>query len=135
MTRFSDDAGGGTALGLALTAVLVLAAVSVLGVSHAAVVHQRTTTAADLAALAAADAARGLASGEPCAVAAAVAKWHGADLSECLQRGQIVDVTTSIPWAANLPLLDAAGLAAHVTARAGPPPAWGVDPSGDVRPN
>lgn len=126
MSSLRDETGAGTVLGLALIASVVLAAVAVLAVGHAAVVSQRATTAADLAALAAADVARGLAPGEPCAVAAEVARWHAAELTACTPHGEIVDVTASVAWGADLPLLDGigvTGLTASADARAGPPPA------------
>ena len=80
-------------------------------------------TAADLAALAAADAARLLLPGDPCAVATATAAANDAHLAGCSRQGPSGEIVTvgvqvavsPVGW---LPLLTRA----HSVARAGPPP-------------
>lgn len=77
------DAGSGTVLGLilALSAVFLLGVVLALG--QAAILTERAGGAGDLAALAAADTARGLRVGDPCEAAEQIARANGAQLLEC----------------------------------------------------
>ena len=87
--------------------------------AQAAVAASRAATAADLSALAAADAARGLRDGSPCVVAAAVASHHATRLTGCViegASGHIVRVHTEVGFSPVLP-------PATGRARAGPPPA------------
>ena len=111
----TDESGAGTILaaGLALAVLLLMALV--LGLGQAAAAAARAATAADLAALAAADAYRGLSQGAPCQLAVEVSQRNGATLQECTLAGdrsvQVrVSVGTALPWPA------------HGSARAGPPP-------------
>ena len=71
------------------------------GLSQAFVAHSRAQSAADLAVLAAADAVRGLAAGEPCDVAKDVAKRNGAHLRDCrssmAEQSAFVEVEVDIP--------------------------------------
>lgn len=117
-SRADREAGAGTALmaGIAMAALLLLSVVVLF--AQASVAASRAATAADLSALAAADAARGLRDGSPCAVATAVAEHHGARLTGCSvegESGHIVQVSTEVDSIPALP--PASGLA-----RAGPPP-------------
>jgi len=111
------DAGAGTVLmlGIALGAITLVVAAAML--SSAAVVGARAGTAANLAALAAADALRGLRSGDPCAVAAGVAERNQAEVAQCMPEAQTG--TVSITVHAVAPLLP---WPASARARAGPPP-------------
>ena len=112
------EQGSGTVLaaGLALVMAFLLAGIVLL--VQAQVAGSRAATAADLAALAGADAARGLAAGDPCQVAADIVTRHNAQLASCTVEGHpgtIVEVRTTIavpglPWPA------------QGRARAGPPP-------------
>lgn len=110
--------GSGTVLAAGLALVLVFLLAGIVALVQAQVAGSRAATAADLAALAGADAARGLAVGDPCGVAADVVVRHGAQLASCTVLGPLrnmVEVRTVItvpglPW-------QAAG-----RARAGPPP-------------
>lgn len=116
--RAEREAGAGTALtaGIAMAALLLLSVVVLF--AQASVAASRAATAADLSALAAADAARGLRDGSPCLVAAEVARHHDAQLTACSIRGEsghIVQVHTEVRSVPALP--PAAG-----RARAGPPP-------------
>lgn len=108
--------------GLAVLLMSLIAAVVLL--AQAGATASRAATAADLAALAAADASRGLLPGDPCTVAAETAAAHGATLQSCSRDGPggtVVEVRTSVRvgpaahWFALVP--DATG-----RARAGPPP-------------
>ncbi|MBT2585470.1 Rv3654c family TadE-like protein [Arthrobacter sp. ISL-95] len=110
------ERGAGTVLGLALGGVVMALLLGLLLLAQAGVTASRAASAADLAALAAADAARGLTSGEPCAVAADVASKHNAKITFCtVAGGDVVEVGTELAhpfqW----------GVAAG-RARAGPPP-------------
>ncbi|WP_024817966.1 Rv3654c family TadE-like protein [Arthrobacter sp. 31Y] len=111
-----DERGAGTVLALALGAVVMALILGLLLLAQAAVMASRAASAADLAALAAADSARGLTSGEPCAVAAGVAGKHDAKITSCtVAGGDVVEVETELAhpfqW----------GVATG-RARAGPPP-------------
>ena len=111
-----SERGAGTVLALGLGAVVMAMLLGLLFLAQAGVMASRAASAADLAALAAADAARGLASGEPCAVAADVAAKHDAKLAACsVAGGNVVEVRTELArpfqW----------GIATG-RARAGPPP-------------
>lgn len=108
--------------GFAVLLLSLIAAVVLL--AQAGATASRAATTADLAALAAADAARGLLPGDPCAVAVETAAAHGATLLSCSRDGPggtVVEVHTSarvdpaVHWLALVP--DATG-----RARAGPPP-------------
>ncbi|MDK7083372.1 hypothetical protein QP411_05520 [Pseudoglutamicibacter cumminsii] len=83
-TNWSEDRGGATGLVIGL---LCLGLIATLGVAMWAVStadQARAKTAADLAALAAADAHRGVISaGNPCALAAEIAAKHDAGITRC----------------------------------------------------
>lgn len=112
----NPERGSGTVLAAGLGLVVLGVMVMLLLLAQAAVLASRAAAAADLAALAAADALRGVSAGEPCLVAAAVAARHDAMLVSCVEGGdQSVEVRTEL--AAGAILGTAAG---H--ARAGPPP-------------
>lgn len=121
MTRFKSSQGNGTVLGILLVIVALLAAGCVLlfvAASHAAT---QAGTAADLAALAAADTARGIRHGAPCAVAEMLSRANGAVLEECAiePTGDTVRVKVSVPVSfgfAGIQLYPATAVA-----RAGPP--------------
>lgn len=81
---------------------MILAFVTAIGaLSQAFVAHSTAQAAADLAALAAADAARGLATGDPCESAKEVAERNGATLRDCrassAQQSAFVEVDVDIP--------------------------------------
>lgn len=102
------------ALGLGL--VLVMATASILLLAQATVTASRAASAADLAALAAADAFRGITVGDPCALARDVAIRNNASVLSCSEgAGETVQVR--IELSAGSILGTASGLA-----RAGPPP-------------
>ena len=110
------DAGSGTVLmlGIALGSIVLAAAAALL--AAAVVSGARAGTAANLAALAGADALRGLTSGDACTVAADVAARNRAEVELCApEPGEgIVTVTVTavvplLPWPAS------------AEARAGPP--------------
>lgn len=115
------DEGSGTVHGLTLAAVLCTLLIALLLVAQAGIATHRAAKAADLAALAAADVARGLSPGAPCDVAGAVARENGADAVECAvvaPENTSVDVTATIDLPSPLtPLGPARGVS-----RAGPPP-------------
>lgn len=108
-----DEHGAASVLALALVAVLVLAAVAAAGAVGIVLAHRRAQSAADLAALAAAQA---LQRGEdPCAAAGTIAQAHRTRLTSCGMDGEIVVVTASVELP---PVLG--GSAASGRARAGP---------------
>lgn len=110
------ERGAGTVLALGLGMLVVVATVLVLLLAQSGAMAFRAAAAADLAALAAADAARGITPGEPCAVAADVARRNGARVLSCSEgTGSTVQVRTELE--VRTPVGGATGLA-----RAGPPP-------------
>lgn len=114
--RDHPERGSGTVLAGGLAIVIIVAMALMLLLAQSAVMAGRAAAAADLGALAGADALRGLTPGDPCAVAAEVAARHDAVLSSCAEgAGQTVEVRT---------MLNARSLlgAASGHARAGPPP-------------
>ena len=97
------DRGSTTVLSVALGALAVILVVTVGLVAQGFLTREKARTAADTAALAAADAARGLTSGEPCNVAKEVARANGAELTDCLasadQGKAVVTVRIRLPTA------------------------------------
>ena len=104
----------GTALSAGVLVVAASFSLGLAGVGGAVVVAQRTASAADAAALAAADAASGaiVTDEAPCALGARVAAASGATLVSCTLEGQVATVRVQSVYA---------GVAAVSRARAGPP--------------
>lgn len=102
-------------LGAVLLLLILCGAVLLL--LQTTVAASRAATAADLAALAAADTVRELRTGDPCSVAGEVAVRNGAALTACLVSAG--DRSVQVETEVSVPLLPfpATGLA-----RAGPPP-------------
>ncbi|NLS11007.1 hypothetical protein HGQ17_13580 [Nesterenkonia sp. MY13] len=123
----TEDRGSGTVVAVGIIAVLILllALVAVLGAVAVATTH--ATRAADLAALAGADTARGLNTGDPCTVAGQVAARNGVELESCSVGGEYpteVRVTVSKRFdVVVLSELLPAELSTQQTSRAGPPEA------------
>jgi len=125
----SEQRGSGTVLALGLILVLLTLLAAVHAVSLVAASSAQAARGADLSALAAADAARGLTSGSPCAVAEIVADLNEVELTRCTVTGDDgteVIVESAVPI---LPgdLLDPNSLGlpeltSRSAARAGPPP-------------
>lgn len=111
------EEGSGTVLALTIIAALLVLTVVIAGLIGVVSANRRASAAADLSALAAADAYRGLTEGDPCAVAADLAERHGAHLESCTfpDRPETVEVTVAVPVAG---LMGALG-PARVRARAG----------------
>lgn len=110
------ERGSGTILAAGLGLVLLAAMAVTLLLAQSTVLASRAATAADLAALAGADALRGITTGEPCALAAEVAARHAALLLSCAEGpGQTLEVRTELGERSVLG-------PATGRARAGPPP-------------
>lgn len=111
------EEGSGTVLALAIIAALLVLTVVIAGLIGVVSANRRASAAADLSALAAADAYRGLTEGDPCAVAAELAEHHGAHLESCTfpDRPETVEVTVAVPVAGPMGMLGPA----RVRARAG----------------
>ena len=111
------EEGSGTVLALTIIAALRVVTVVIAGLIGAVSANRRASAAADLSALAAADAYRGLTEGDPCAVAADLAERHGARLESCTfpDRPETVEVTVAVPVAGPMGALGPA----RVRARAG----------------
>lgn len=119
------DRGSGTVHALTLTMVLGVLLLTVLLLAQAGIATHRAGKAADLAALAAADTARGLVPGDPCRTAERVARDNGARLEQCElvePERVVVDVRTTVALDGPLARFgDARGVS-----RAGPPEATGA---------
>ncbi|MFT4234707.1 MAG: helicase [Microbacterium sp.] len=104
----------GTALAAGMVASTAVLMLGLAAVGGAAAESQRVAGIADAAALAAADAASGAVSGDPCELAAEVAGISGAIVASCTVEGLIatVEVRTAFD-----------GFEVAAAARAGPPPA------------
>ncbi|WP_324290613.1 Rv3654c family TadE-like protein [Arthrobacter sp. H14-L1] len=114
----ATDCGSGTVLTVGLALVLLMLLAALLLLAQAAIGASRAATAADLGALAGADAARHIIIGEPCGVAEDIVVQHHAVMVSCIvggPDGEIVEVRTRVilagPWGA-----------ATGHSRAGPPP-------------
>lgn len=120
LPREDAERGSNTVTSLGLVCVLLVLGLTMAGLVGVVSANHRAATAADLAALAGADAARGLSSGQPCTVAAAVAGRNGASLAGCALPSELsgtVDVRVAIPIEGPFAFLGSAeGLS-----RAGPP--------------
>lgn len=114
--EYSEE-GSGTVLALTIIAALLVLTVVIAGLIGVVSANRRASAAADLSALAAADAYRGLTEGDPCAVATDLAERHGAHLESCTfpDRPKTVEVTVAVPVAGPMSALGPA----RVRARAG----------------
>ena len=114
--EYSEE-GSGTVLALTIIAALLVLTVVIAGLIGVVSANRRASAAADLSALAAADAYRGLTEGDPCAVAADLAERHGAHLESCTfpDRPETVEVTVAVPVTGPMGMLGPA----RVRARAG----------------
>lgn len=112
----SSERGSGTVLAAGLGLVVMMAMALLLLLAQSAVMASRAASAADLAALAAADALRGISPGVPCTVAAEVAGRQEANITGCTEGGgETVEVRTELVSRSMFG-------AATGHARAGPPP-------------
>ena len=111
------EEGSGTVLALTIIVALLVVTVVIAGLIGVVSANRRASATADLSALAAADAYRGLTEGDPCAVAADLAERHGAHLESCTfpDRPETVEVTVAVPVAGPMGMLGPA----RVRARAG----------------
>ncbi|MGX6397025.1 Rv3654c family TadE-like protein [Rothia kristinae] len=121
LLRSGRERGASTVAMIGVIAVIgvLLAAVCLLG--HVALCTHRAATAADLAALAAADTARGLRPGVACDEAERTARDNRARLVSCApapEDPEIMDVRVAVDLAVGARLLGPA----YGVARAGPPP-------------
>ena len=105
------EEGSGTVLALTIIAALLVLTVVIAGLIGVVSANRRASAAADLSALAAADAYRGLTEGDPCAVAAELAERHGAHLESCTfpDRPETVEVTVAVPVAGPMGMLGLRG--------------------------
>jgi secretion/DNA translocation related TadE-like protein len=107
-----EETGSGAVLSLAMVAAVVMLGLTSLTLAAALTTRARVAGAADLAALAAADAASGLIPGAPCELAARVAEGASARLVSCALDGLVARVALSGRFA-DIPI--------DVRSAAGPP--------------
>lgn len=114
-----SEEGSGTVLAVGIVAALLILAVVIVGFAGVSVANRRAAQAADLSALAAADALRGITPGDPCEVAAHVAHDNNAKLLGCAlaDRPETVDIRVSSAVHGPFAFLGDA----HGTSRAGAP--------------
>jgi secretion/DNA translocation related TadE-like protein len=118
------DRGSATVLVLSLASVLVLLSAVTAALGAVAVTRHRAASAADLAALAAADRALdGV--GQACAAAARVTLAVAAELESCRLRGEVAEVVVAVRPPGRLGELGRA----RARARAGPALAGELDAS------
>ena len=93
----NPEEGSGTVLAVGMIAALLILATVIIGVAGVSMANRRAAQAADLAALAAADALRGITPGDPCDIAAQVARDNNANLVGCAlaDRPETVDIRVS----------------------------------------
>ena len=103
----------GAVLSVAIVGVAAAMTVGLASVGAAASFAQRLAGTADAAALAAADAAAGAVSGDPCDRADEIAGAAGAFVTACEVTDLVVTITVSAPFGQFTSL---------ASARAGPPP-------------
>jgi secretion/DNA translocation related TadE-like protein len=119
-SRRRDDRGAATVTALALVSVVLVAALVALAVGQQVLVRQQTATAADVAALGAAQA-----TADPCEVARQLVTANGAQLIGCQSDGVDVVVTAgraAPPLVRRLfGLLGTTAPGVTATVRAGPP--------------
>ncbi|HJF13601.1 MAG TPA: hypothetical protein K8V32_02210 [Enteractinococcus helveticum] len=111
--RCVDDTGASTAMMLTIFASLMVLLVATLTLIQVQIAASRAAVAADLAALSAADAARGLMVGEPCELAQSTVASHGATMESCdIRAPGIAHIQVSVA--------SPIGLNATAESRAGP---------------
>lgn len=113
MTRPQDEDGVATVVALAMIAVLVFVAIASAGAVGLVLAQRRAQGAADLAALAAAQAL--LAGNDPCGAGRLIAERHDVSLHDCAVAGTAVLLTVEVA----LPKAFA-GRTVRARARAGP---------------
>jgi len=92
----TGERGAGSVLVLAVVAATVLVTGMLAPVAGISVVRHRATTAADAAALAAADSLVGVTTGDPCERAGEVAAAAGASVLRCVPDGLVVTVRVRV---------------------------------------
>lgn len=119
--RVRDEQGSGTVVSVALVVIALILTGAILLWVAATDASMKAATAADLAALAAADTARGLRPGSPCAVAQGLASANHAQLVQCeVESTGTVGITVSVP--VSFQTLGITLYSATARARAGAPP-------------
>ncbi len=111
----ADDGGVGSVFAVALLALLCLGAVVAVGISGIVLTHRRAQSAADLAALAGANAMQ--MGGQACEASQAIAQSNRAELLSCTVAAQSVTVQVRVDAQIRLAQLD---LGTTARARAGP---------------
>jgi len=95
VTRWREEGGAGSVLTVAVLAVSVLLVGSLLPLYIGVAAHRSIASAADAAALAAADASSGAIAGYPCPLATEIAAAYSARVDGCVIDGDTATVSVS----------------------------------------
>ncbi|WPR63799.1 Rv3654c family TadE-like protein [Glutamicibacter protophormiae] len=120
--EFGSQRGSSTVAATALAVTALLLAAGILAWSAVTRAAMQAASAADLAALAAADTARGLRVGDPCAAAGLLASTNAARLDSCTVEADGTTVRVQVSVAITFSALGIEFPAASAQARAGAPP-------------
>ena len=112
----TGESGSGSVLGLSIVGAVIALLLVLLPLAESIEVRQRLGSAADAAALAAADVESGAIPGTPCREAGRVARAVGTVLERCEVDGSVATVRVGGGVGGGI-----LGLAATATATAGPP--------------
>lgn len=120
-SRFRGQEGTSTVAVTAMVLASLILVIGILALSAASAAAMKAGTAADIAALAGADTARGLRSGEPCSVAAALASANNAVMDSCTVESDGKTVRVSVHVDVRLGPISQSIYQATARARAGAP--------------
>ena len=120
--ELSSQRGSSTVAATALVTAALLLAAGILAWSAVTRAAMQAASAADLAALAAADTARGLRAGDPCPAAGLLASANEARLESCVIEADGTTVRVQVSVAITFSALGIEFPAASAQARAGAPP-------------
>lgn len=122
MTDLREERGSGTVMITALVVIALLLTGALLAWVAATHAAMNAASAADLAALAGADTARGLRPGDPCAVAGELAAANNAQLESCVVEADGQTVMVSAKVGITMEIMGFELFPARAKARAGAPP-------------
>lgn len=120
-SRLHGEEGASTVAVTAMVLASLILIIGILALSAASTAAMKAGTAADIAALGAADTARGLRSGDPCTIAATLASANDAVVDSCTVESDGKTVRVSVHVDVHLGPLSQSIYQASARARAGAP--------------